>query len=145
MESIKTEEILKTDIEVAVYPTYLQLANVIVRWNNKVLLIHRNTEPFKDYWSVPGGGIEAEEAYIDGAARELSEEVGIKSNQLIPMYIFIDHTHRLESHIFETTSQDGVASNPEPTEQDSATWKSIDEALLLQLTPGVRRALLSLI
>lgn len=56
----------------------------------------------------------------------------------------MDHIHKLESHLYTVISHDGVVLNPEPDEQDSATWKTIDEAVQLKLTPGIQWALTSL-
>ena len=40
----------------------------------RVLLV----EPtYKDYWEVPGGGVEADESPYDAAVRELKEELGL--------------------------------------------------------------------
>ena len=144
MELSKTEEFLAEDMESASYPLYLQLANTVVCWQDKVLLIYRRTEPFKDYWSIPGGGVEIGESYRAAAARELDEEVGIVPAELNPIGIYVDHTHKLESHLYIVISHDGVVFNPEPDEQDSATWKTIDEAVQLKLTPGIQWALTSL-
>lgn len=144
MELSKTEEFLAEDMESASYPLYLQLANTVVCWQDKVLLIYRRTEPFKDYWSIPGGGVEIGESYRAAAARELEEEVGIVPAELKPVGIYVDHIHKLESHLYTVISHDGVVFNPEPDEQDSATWKTIDEAVQLKLTPGIQWALTSL-
>jgi ADP-ribose pyrophosphatase YjhB (NUDIX family) len=41
---------------------------------DRVLLV----EPtYKDYWEVPGGGVEADESPYDAAVRELKEELGL--------------------------------------------------------------------
>ena len=46
---------------------------------NMVLLARRGNDPYKDWWSLPGGFVEAgEETTEEAAARELLEETGIR-------------------------------------------------------------------
>ncbi len=130
-----------SDLAVPVFPDYYQLSNILVRWEDKVLLLHRSTEPFKGFWSVPGGGVNTNEKYIDTAQRELSEETGLSFIDLEPLYIYVDHVHQLESHIYTYTSLDGEFLNQEPHEHDIVTWKGVNDAMKLQLTPGVLEAL----
>ena len=51
---------------------------VAVVEKGKILLIHRSKEPYKDFWSLPGGKIEFGEHPEETAKRELFEETGIK-------------------------------------------------------------------
>lgn len=43
----------------------------------KVLLLQREKEPFKDLWSLPGGKIESNEFITDALIREVSEETNL--------------------------------------------------------------------
>jgi 8-oxo-dGTP pyrophosphatase MutT (NUDIX family) len=126
---MKTEAFIQGDIEQPVFPEYHQLTNTIVRWGEKVLLVRRLTEPFRDHWSVPGGGVEPGETYLQAALRELSEETGITAEAVNPLYIFADHAYKLESHIFEYISPDGFCRNREMEEHDLLGWYGIPEAL----------------
>jgi 8-oxo-dGTP diphosphatase len=56
--------------------------------NNKVLLIKRGREPFKDEWAIPGGRIEDGESAEQCAIREMKEETGldIEIEKLIGVY-----------------------------------------------------------
>jgi 8-oxo-dGTP pyrophosphatase MutT (NUDIX family) len=92
-------------------------------------------------WSIPGGGVEDGEAYVVTATRELYEEAHITADKLHPLYVFIDHAHQLECHLYEYVSPDGTFENNESSEHDIMVWKDVDTALTLTLTPGLEEAL----
>ena len=45
--------------------------------DNKILLIKRNTIPFKGYWALPGGRMEPSETIDQTVVREVKEETGL--------------------------------------------------------------------
>jgi 8-oxo-dGTP diphosphatase len=45
--------------------------------DGKVLLIRRGKEPYKDHWSLPGGGVEPGETLRHAVKREMREETGL--------------------------------------------------------------------
>ena len=49
----------------------------LVRWQGRVLLC-RQEKPGKEYWLLPGGGVEAGETIGSALQRELEEELGIR-------------------------------------------------------------------
>ncbi|MBI5301394.1 MAG: NUDIX domain-containing protein [Chloroflexi bacterium] len=54
-----------------------------------VLLVKRAVEPFKDYWDLPGGFLEAGEHPRDGMFREVREETGleVRVRELLGVYV----------------------------------------------------------
>ena len=50
--------------------------SALLRWRESVLLC-RHEKPDKEYWLLPGGGVDSGESLVDALRRELLEEVGI--------------------------------------------------------------------
>jgi len=50
--------------------------SAILRWKGRVLLC-RHEKPGKEYWLLPGGGVNSGESLVDALYRELAEELGI--------------------------------------------------------------------
>jgi 8-oxo-dGTP diphosphatase len=134
-------EFVDSDAEGCIRPDYLQLVTVVPVWRGRVLLIHRQSEPFAGVYSIPGGHKEKDESYQGAARRELKEETGILGDKLIPLTIFIDHDHKLECHGFKFASNGGAFFSPPNEEQEIVGWKELHEALELPLTPGLHESL----
>ncbi len=63
------------------YKNPCSTADIIIRKQEKILLIQRGYEPFKDRWALPGGHIDyGKETLEQSAKRELEEETGLKVN-----------------------------------------------------------------
>jgi ADP-ribose pyrophosphatase YjhB (NUDIX family) len=52
-------------------------SGLIVR-DGKVLLVRRGKEPYRDHWSLPGGGVEPGETIRETVRREVLEETGLE-------------------------------------------------------------------
>ena len=50
--------------------------SAILRWRGRILLC-RHVKGSKEYWLLPGGGVNSGESLVDALYRELDEEVGI--------------------------------------------------------------------
>ena len=55
--------------------------SAILRWQGRVLLC-RQEKPGKEYWLLPGGGVEGGESVMEALTRELREEVGLTDELL---------------------------------------------------------------
>ena len=62
--------------------------DTIIIEDNKVILIKRLNNPFKDHWAIPGGVVEYGEKVEDAAVREAKEETGldIELTKLVGVY-----------------------------------------------------------
>jgi 8-oxo-dGTP diphosphatase len=56
--------------------------------NYKLLIVERANEPFKGYWSLPGGILECGEKLDEGIRREVLEETGLVVEPLSVFEIF---------------------------------------------------------
>ena len=51
--------------------------SALLRWQDRILLC-RHEKPGKEYWLLPGGGVDSGESLVDALQRELLEEVGLR-------------------------------------------------------------------
>jgi 8-oxo-dGTP diphosphatase len=53
--------------------------SAILVWQNRVLLC-RQEKPGKQYWLLPGGGVDVGETLLEALRRELREELGVEAD-----------------------------------------------------------------
>ncbi len=64
----------------------------------ELLLIKRLNDPYKNYWALPGGFVDKDEALIDAAKRELFEETSVKDVLLKQFKAFGDPNRDPRGH-----------------------------------------------
>jgi 8-oxo-dGTP diphosphatase len=71
------------------YPTRPFLGvGALIFDSEKLLIVERAGEPFKGYWSLPGGILESGEKLDQGIRREVLEETGLEVEPLSVFEIF---------------------------------------------------------
>ncbi len=118
-------------------------ATAIIIRNGKLLLIHRQ-KPGRDYYVLPGGGVDLEESFEETCIREVKEETGLDvlALCLVSRYITLE---KEENYYFtKVTPAEPVLGGAEAERQspeDSYTFLWVEAAQLesLNLLPGVAR------
>ncbi|HEV7718510.1 MAG TPA: NUDIX domain-containing protein [Arsenicitalea sp.] len=83
-------------------------ASVALIRKGQVLLIQRAYEPYRGYWTLPGGRIEPGESIEQCATREVYEELGLRTNTLHPVLVqAIGTTIKFRLAVFATQDFDG--------------------------------------
>lgn len=89
------------------YGSNFYCADNVVIQSNHILLIKRKEHPGKMLWALPGGHIQTDETYYEGAVRELYEETSIKipekvlHGSFIGYRIFDNPERSLRGRIYE--------------------------------------------
>lgn len=122
-------------------------AIIQLRGENKVLLIHRaSTEYGGDIWEFPIGRIKQFESFADGLKREVAEETGITSLEIlqpVTVFEFMRGEHAAENEVravtFATlTDQKDVKLSHE---HDAYKWLPVNDAIALADHPGIKHDL----
>ncbi|AEM38643.1 NUDIX hydrolase [Pyrolobus fumarii 1A] len=115
------------------------LASSILLLNNgKVLLVKRASEPYRGYWSLPGGRVEHGEDTLSAALRELREETGIADVKVDGIAgiaeVMCTNYHFLIIVFWGRSSSQPRASS----DAEDARWFGWGELTRLKLTPSTR-------
>ena len=85
--------------------------DIIIKWDNKYLLVKRNNNPLKDEWWVVGGRILKKELAVDACSRKMFEETGLSASNFEFVGVYQDvfeessfgkHDYHTISLVFET-------------------------------------------
>ncbi len=84
------ERLICTRCAFVFYQNSKPCVGALVVERGKLLLVKRAKEPFKDYWDIPGGFLEAGEHPEIGVKREIHEETGLLIQPGDILGIFMD-------------------------------------------------------
>jgi 8-oxo-dGTP diphosphatase len=103
---------------------------------DRVLLIRRAREPFRDHWTLPGGRREAGETEEQAVAREVREELGLTVEALQHATTISVHANpTFELKVFTTKAFSGrIEPNGEVAEW---RWASLPDLAGLRTTPDL--------
>lgn len=101
-----------------------------VAGKQKLLLIKRASDPFKDKWALPGGFVGMEEELDDAVARELAEETNLKGVHLQQMHTFgtvgRDPRGRQITIVYTGIAAEGIEAIKGGDDASRAEWFDID-------------------
>lgn len=78
------------------------MIDVILEKDNKILVIERNSEPFKGMLALPGGHVEYGETVEEAAIRETQEETGLKVKLKEILGVYSDLSRDPRGHAITT-------------------------------------------
>jgi ADP-ribose pyrophosphatase len=116
---------------------------LLIKQDNKYLLIKRAAEPDKGLWSIPGGLVELGELIVEAAKREALEETSLKVKILdrigVVDKIVIEQDGQLKYHfIIIDFLAKPVSGKLQPRDDAlDARWVLIDEFKNFELTPSL--------
>ena len=121
-------------------PHMLTGVSVALFKDNAVLLTLRGKHPYKGYWSLPGGLLEAEETLERAARRELAEETSLQAEVLHfleffePLHDSSDDEPRYVLGVFVCKRFRGEARAGDDAAE--VQWRPIDTLSGIKITPG---------
>jgi ADP-ribose pyrophosphatase YjhB (NUDIX family) len=91
--------------------------------NNNVLLVKRKKEPFKDYFSLPGGFVNKGERVEEAVIREAEEELSVKVEPLDILGVYSDPSRDPRGHIMSITFVTKIIKGELKARDDAAEIK----------------------
>jgi 8-oxo-dGTP pyrophosphatase MutT (NUDIX family) len=122
-------------------------ARVLVYDGDRILLVKGRWKLWfgDDLWSLPGGGIRSHEQPVEGAAREVNEELGLevvaKQLRLIGDGQIHEHGLHYHAYFFELQLPEVTKLQLQTSEIADAQWADILSLPPTTLKPEVKRAL----
>ena len=110
------------------------VAAIVTRNKSEVLLVLRNTNPYKGYWCLPGGFIDQNEFAQDAVIREVKEETGLN---FFPTFTFyfdeIIPEKQIHSVVLVFNGKGVGQFSFNPDEISDVKWFPLNEAQNMQL------------
>lgn len=122
----------------------------LIRWGDKILLIHKARGAYKGYWDLPGGRLEFGEQPETALHREIEEETGLTDVQVTIRSAESTVVHWVYQGMPEELYHIGILYDvqlksdkqaseirKEPDGEDSlgAAWFAMEQVQQLSLTP----------
>lgn len=103
----------------------------LTEWGQKLklLMIKRRNHPCIGWWALPGGFVDLREDLVDGAARELEEETGIKGLPLMQLRSWGDYARDPRWRLITTAFLSVIEEDIEATAGDDAAaaeWFTVE-------------------
>jgi len=118
-------------------------AAAIIIQNAKLLVFHRH-KPNRDYYILPGGGVELEESFEEACIREVKEETGLEvlSLQLARKYITLEKQENY--YIARVSAGEPVLGGAEaerqsPEDHYAFEWVDAEQLETINLLPEAAR------
>ena len=108
---------------------------ILVNSNHEIAMAKVKRGFFTGHWTLPGGFVDYAETPVEGAVREVKEELGLKVNidpndiVQIAERIFTSEGIQFLSFTYKCKVDGEVAFNPKADEIEEARWFSMEQAL----------------
>ena len=108
---------------------------ILVNSNHEIAMAKVKRGFFTGHWTLPGGFVDYAEHPVEGAVREVKEELGLKVNMdpndivQIAERIFTSEGIQFLSFTYKCKVDGEVTFNPKADEIEEARWFSMDQAL----------------
>ena len=116
-------------------------ASAIILKGDKILLMHRIIHE-KDYYILPGGGIEDQESPEQAVIREVKEETNFDTTKVKRLFTFQDHNNNRYHNVFKILQYKGIMQlgGPESKKhcqenQFLLEWHNLDSLDKINLCP----------
>jgi ADP-ribose pyrophosphatase YjhB (NUDIX family) len=118
-------------------------AGALVVRDQRVLLVRRGVAPYRGWWDIPGGYLEADEHPEAGARRELREETGLRVRLGRLLGVYLDrHVRPTTLNFYYLAAVIGGRERP-ADEAMALGWFAADEVPRRIAYPGHARRVLA--
>lgn len=114
------------------YPAVSQASVGVITRGDKILLVKRNREPYKNTWGFPAGFVEFGEHPLEALGREVEQETGlvVVRAKFIEFIRSFEDSRNPAGHLvffYRITSAKGKIQNNDPDENREIGWFNIME------------------